>query len=69
MAYRQHGEASFVIDGLDRTGAAMSRFISGPLFSAHPVFSRAKYAAAVGRRIHNKIVTEMLTQHLHAYKH
>ncbi len=45
---------------------AMSRLISAPFFSAHPVFSRAEYAAAVGRRPDDKVVTAMLTQHLQA---
>lgn len=45
---------------------AMSRLISAPFFSAHPVFSRAEYAAAVGRRPQDKVVTAMLTQHLQA---
>ena len=31
-----------------------------------PVFSRAEYAAAVGRRPQDKVVTAMLTQHLQA---
>ena len=44
----------------------MSRLISAPFFSAHPVFSRAEYAAAVGRRPQDKVVTAMLTQHLQA---
>ncbi len=44
----------------------MSRLISAPFFSAHPVFSRAEYAAAVGRRPQDKVVTVMLTQHLQA---
>jgi predicted transcriptional regulator of viral defense system len=44
----------------------MSRLVSAPFFSAHPVFSRAEYAAAVGRRPDDKVVTAMLTQHLHA---
>lgn len=44
----------------------MPRVISAPFFSAHPVFSRAEYAAAVGRRTHDNVVTAMLTQHLHA---
>jgi predicted transcriptional regulator of viral defense system len=44
----------------------MSRLISAPFFSAHPVFSRAGYAAAVGRRPDDKVVTTMLTQHLQA---
>ena len=46
------------------TETAMSRLISAPFFSAHPVFSRAEYAAAVGRRPQDKVVTAMLTQHL-----
>src|SRR5712691_5880128 len=45
---------------------AMSRLISAPFFSARPVFDRAEYAAAVGRRPNDKVVTAMLTQHLHA---
>jgi predicted transcriptional regulator of viral defense system len=45
---------------------AMSRLISAPFFSAHPVFSRAEYAAAVGRRPGDKVVTAMLAQHLQA---
>jgi len=45
---------------------AMSRLISAPFFSAHPVFSRAEYAAAVGRRSGDKVVTVMLAQHLQA---
>lgn len=45
---------------------AMSRLISAPFFSAHPVFSRAEYAAAVSRRPQDKVVTAMLTQHLQA---
>lgn len=44
----------------------MSRLISAPFFSAHPVFSRAEYAAAVGRRPDDKVITAMLTQHLQA---
>ena len=44
----------------------MSRSISAPFFSAHPVFRRAEYAAAVGRRRQDKVVTAMLTQHLQA---
>src|SRR3546814_6475198 len=44
----------------------MSRLISAPFFSAHPVFSRAEYAAAVGRRPGDKVVTAMLAQHLQA---
>ena len=49
-----------------KSETAMSRLISAPFFSAHPVFSRAEYAAAVGRRPQDKVVTVMLTQHLHA---
>jgi len=44
----------------------MSRLISAPFFSARPVFDRAEYAAAVGRRPDDKVVTAMLTQHLQA---
>ena len=44
----------------------MSRLISAPFFSAKPVFDRAEYAAAVGRRPDDKVVTAMLTQHLQA---
>ena len=44
----------------------MSRLISAPFFSANPVFIRAEYAAAVGRRPQDKVVTAMLTQHLQA---
>ena len=46
--------------------SVMSRLISAPFFSAHPVFSRTEYAAAVGRRPQDKVVTAMLTQHLQA---
>lgn len=44
----------------------MSRLVSAPFFSARPVFDRAEYAAAVGRRPDDKVVTAMLTQHLQA---
>ena len=44
----------------------MSRLISAPFFSAHPVFRRAEYAAAVGREPGNRVVTAMLAQHLKA---
>lgn len=44
----------------------MSRLISAPFFSAHPVFRRTEYAAAVGREPDDKVVTAMLTQHLRA---
>lgn len=49
-----------------KSETAMSRLISAPFFSAHPVFSRAEYAAAVGRRPGDKVLTAMLTQHLQA---
>jgi predicted transcriptional regulator of viral defense system len=44
----------------------MSRLVSAPFFSAHPVFRRAEYAAAVGRTPSDKVVTAMLAQHLRA---
>ena len=44
----------------------MPRLISASFFSAHPVFRRAEYAAAVGRDPSDRVVTAMLTQHLHA---
>ena len=44
----------------------MSRLISAPFFSAHPVFRRAEYAAAVGREPGDRVVTAMLAQHLEA---
>lgn len=44
----------------------MSRLVSAPFFSARPVFDRAEYAAAVGRRPNDKVVTAMLAQHLRA---
>ena len=44
----------------------MSRLLSAPFFSANPVFRRAEYAAAVGRRPQDRVVTAMLTQHLQA---
>lgn len=44
----------------------MSRLVSAPFFSAMPVFDRAEYAAAVGRRCEDKVVTAMLAQHLRA---
>ena len=44
----------------------MSRLISAPFFSAHPVFRRAEYATAVGRCSDDKVVTAMLTHHLRA---
>jgi predicted transcriptional regulator of viral defense system len=39
---------------------------SRAFFSAHPVFRREEYAAAVGRRSADKVVSAMLTQHLKA---
>ena len=42
----------------------MPRLLSAPFFSANPVFRRAEYAAAVGRRPQDKVVTAMLAQHL-----
>ena len=44
----------------------MPRLLSAPFFSANPVFRRAEYAAAVGRRPDDKVVTAMLAQHLQA---
>ena len=44
----------------------MSRLISAPFFSAHPVFRRTEYAAAVGREPGDRVVTAMLAQHLKA---
>ncbi len=44
----------------------MPRLVSAPFFSARPVFNRAEYAAAVGRRPNDKVVTAMLAQHLRA---
>ena len=44
----------------------MSRLISAPFFSAHPVFRRTEYTAAVGREPGNRVVTAMLAQHLEA---
>lgn len=40
--------------------------MSRAFFSAHPVFRREEYAAAVGRRAADKVVTVMLAQHLKA---
>lgn len=42
----------------------MPKRLSAPFFSSHPVFTRAEYAAAVGRRTGDKVVTAMLSQHL-----
>ena len=50
------------IEVIPRT--TMPRLISAPFFSAHPVFRRAEYAAAVGRRPQDRVVTAMLAQHL-----
>ena len=44
----------------------MPRLLSAPFFSANPVFRRTEYAAAVGRRPQDKVVTAMLAQHLQA---
>ena len=44
----------------------MPRLVSAPFFSANPVFRRPEYAAAVGRRPEDKVVTAMLAQHLRA---
>ena len=44
----------------------MSRLISAPFFSAHPVFRRAECAAANGREPGDTVVTAMLAQHLKA---
>lgn len=44
----------------------MPRLLSAPFFSAHAVFRRGEYAAAVGRRPQDGVVTVMLTQHLRA---
>ena len=44
----------------------MPRLISAPFFSANPVFRRAEYAAAVGRRPQDRVVTAMLAQHFRA---
>lgn len=49
-----------------RLANIMPRLISAPFFSDHPVFRRAEYATAVGRRSGDKVVTAMLTQHLQA---
>lgn len=44
----------------------MAHLVSAPFFSARPVFDRAEYAKAVGRRPGDKVVTAMLAQHLRA---
>jgi predicted transcriptional regulator of viral defense system len=44
----------------------VSRPLSLPFFSAHPVFNRTEYAAAVGRKPNDKVVTAMLAQHARA---
>ncbi len=51
---------------LKKVSLPMSRLVSAPFFSARPVFDRAEYAAAVGRRPDDKVVTAMLAQHLRA---
>ena len=56
-----------IIDYSEATSrTTMPRLISAPFFSAHPVFRRAEYAAAVGRRPQDRVVTAMLAQHLQA---
>ena len=44
----------------------MSKHVSARFFSAHSVFDRAEYAAAVGRDPRDSVVTAMLAQHLRA---
>lgn len=44
----------------------MPKPISAPFFSANPVFRRTEYAAAVGRRPQDRVITAMLTHHLQA---
>ena len=44
----------------------MARQPSPPFFSDTPVFDRAQYAHAVGRKAGDKVVTSMLSQHLKA---
>ena len=39
---------------------------SRSFFSSHPVFRREEYAAAIGRRADDKVLSAMLTQHLKA---
>ena len=58
MVIIEHGEQV--------SNTSMPRHISAPFFSANPVFRRAEYAAAVGRRPQDKVVTAMLAQHLQA---
>ena len=73
------GVLSFVFDGIshitciatvdhgkETSRTSMPRLIPAPFFSAHPVFRRAEYATAVGRRPQDKVVTAMLAQHLRA---
>ena len=55
------------IENVSRT--AMPRLVSAPFFSANPVFRRPEYAAAVGRRPEDKVVTAMLAQHLQGWQH
>ena len=54
------------LSNFKKVGLLMPRLISAPFFDAIPVFSRAEYAAAVGRLSNDKVVTEMLAQHLEA---
>ncbi len=42
----------------------VSWLVSAPFFGARPVFHRAEYAGAVGRRPGDEVVTAMLAQHL-----
>lgn len=44
----------------------MPRQLSAPFFSDAPVFDRAEYARAVGRRPQDRVVSAMLDQHLKA---
>ena len=44
----------------------MPRPVSAPFFSAHPVFDRGEYAAAVGRPAGDPTVSAMLAHHLRA---
>jgi predicted transcriptional regulator of viral defense system len=42
----------------------MPRQLSAPFFSDRPVFDRAEYAKAVGRKPNDRVVSAMLDQHL-----
>ena len=44
----------------------MPKLLSAPFFSDNPVFRREEYAAAVGRKPSDKVVSAMLAQHLRA---